>query len=106
MGVESIPDSLNQIRLGRSFLRNFYTILDFDKNYIVFGLNQGGNDGRAYIGAEQSQGFNIPIPIPKTRGGLLGFFLTIFLLCFAVYAYLYWKKKRDQKKTFAKTTLR
>lgn len=30
IGIESIPDSANQYRLGTIFLRNFYTALNFD----------------------------------------------------------------------------
>ena len=30
IGIQSIPDSANQYRLGRVFLRNFYTGLDYD----------------------------------------------------------------------------
>lgn len=29
IGISSIPDSLNQYRLGTIFLRNFYTVLDY-----------------------------------------------------------------------------
>ena len=29
IGIESIPDSLNQFRLGTIFLRNFYTVFDY-----------------------------------------------------------------------------
>ena len=39
IGIESIPDSENHYRLGRIFLRNFYTTLDFDKNLIMLGVN-------------------------------------------------------------------
>jgi hypothetical protein len=43
IGISSIPDSLNQYRLGTIFLRNFYTALDFDKNLIMIGLNKGSD---------------------------------------------------------------
>lgn len=43
IGISSIPDSLNQYRLGTIFLRNFYTSLDFDRNQIMIGLNKGSD---------------------------------------------------------------
>jgi hypothetical protein len=50
VGVEGIPDNLNQIRLGSVFLRNFYTVLDFDNNYIMIGLNKEAlADSRAAV---------------------------------------------------------
>lgn len=39
IGVQSIPDDANQYRLGRIFMRNFYTALDFDQNIIMIGPN-------------------------------------------------------------------
>jgi len=39
IGVQSIHDDFNQYRLGTVFLRNFYTVLDFDKNLVLMGLN-------------------------------------------------------------------
>lgn len=39
IGVESIPDSYNQYRLGTIFLRNFYTGFDYFHDQIVIGLN-------------------------------------------------------------------
>ena len=32
IGIQSIPDNMNQYRLGTIFLRNFYVGLDFDKS--------------------------------------------------------------------------
>lgn len=43
VGIESIPDKFNHIRLGRVFLRNFYTVLDFENNYIILGINLSGD---------------------------------------------------------------
>ena len=43
VGIESIDDKYNQVRLGTTFLRNFYTGLDFDENQIMIGLNTRSN---------------------------------------------------------------
>jgi len=40
IGIEKIPDSANQYRLGTIFLRNFYTGLDYDNNLILMGVNK------------------------------------------------------------------
>ena len=44
IGVSSIPDSKNQFRLGKIFLWNFYTVLDYDQNLIKIGVNVGSKD--------------------------------------------------------------
>lgn len=40
IGIESIPDGLNQYRLGSMFLENFYTVLDYDNKEIVFASSK------------------------------------------------------------------
>lgn len=48
IGIESIPD--NNFRLGTIFLRNFYTALDFEHNFIMIGVNNGSSErAKAYI---------------------------------------------------------
>lgn len=42
IGIESIPDKENHYRLGLTFLKNFYTALDFENNYIIVGINNMG----------------------------------------------------------------
>lgn len=42
VGIEGIPDALNYYRLGTVFLRSFYTVLDFDQDLIMVGLNVDG----------------------------------------------------------------
>jgi hypothetical protein len=50
IGIESIPDSSNQYRLGRVFLRNFYTALDYEQNLIMIGPNAFSSQGaKAFI---------------------------------------------------------
>jgi len=41
IGVQAIPDNLNQYRLGTIFLRNFYVGLDYNYDQIVIGLKEG-----------------------------------------------------------------
>ena len=43
VGIEKIPNSANQYRLGTIFLRNFYTALDFDNNLVLMGVNKGSS---------------------------------------------------------------
>ena len=43
LGLEGIPDSLDEYRLGSIFLRNFYVGLDYENNQLVLGLNRGNS---------------------------------------------------------------
>jgi len=43
VGLESIPGTSNEYRLGTIFLKNFYTALDFDKDLIIIGVNKGSS---------------------------------------------------------------
>lgn len=90
MGIESIPNTFNQIRLGRSFLRNFYMVLDYERNYIVLGLNLGGGEGKAFISESSVPGFTIPI---KSKGGFFAFFLIIVLLLLGSILYYLYRKR-------------
>jgi hypothetical protein len=50
IGIQSIPNSANQFRLGTIFLRNFYTALDYDQDLIMIGVNSASSQGsEAYI---------------------------------------------------------
>ena len=43
IGIESIPAEANHYRLGTTFLKHFYTALDYERNLIVMGLNGHGH---------------------------------------------------------------
>ena len=67
IGLESIPDDANQYRLGRVFLRNFYTGLDYDQNLIMIGPNAYSSQGaKANIMGRVGN--------PNRRGGVRGTF--------------------------------
>ena len=86
VGIEAVPDKFNQIRLGRVFLRNFYTVLDYEQNLIMLGLNQeaGGattasiNDNNPLKGVK---------PKSESNGGLVAFFVIFFILLAGVVGY-------------------
>jgi len=40
VGIQPIPDELNQYRLGLVFLQNFYTGLNFETNHIYLGTKK------------------------------------------------------------------
>lgn len=80
LGIESIPDSANQYRLGTIFLRNFYTALNFDQNLIMIGVNKGSSDlAKATIIGEA---YN-PFAEADKSGAGLGFVIILLLLMFS-----------------------
>jgi len=85
IGIQKIPNSANQYRLGTIFLRNFYTALDFDNNLILMGINKGASDrAKAYIDGRISN--------PYRSGGMtIGVVIVILLIAFAVAIIFYFK---------------
>lgn len=49
IGIESIPNSANHYRLGMTFLKHFYTALDYEENLIIMGLNGIGDNKQIQI---------------------------------------------------------
>ena len=47
LGLESIPDSHNHYKLGMQFLKNFYTVLDYQNNIIRIGVNAAGPSAKS-----------------------------------------------------------
>ena len=89
VGIESIPDRFNQIRLGRVFLRNFYTSLDFENDLIILGLNLGGAaSGWASIKSQANSTAKV-----AAEGGAAAFFILMLLGAGGV-AFYYLVKKR------------
>jgi len=91
IGVQAIPDSANQYRLGRVFLRNFYTALDYDKNLIMIGPNAHSSQGaKAYIEGRVENPFK-----PQTGVGLkIGWFIVIILSLTAGAVFYYVKNNK------------
>lgn len=105
IGIESIPDILNHFRLGTIFLRNFYTVLDFENNLIVVGVNK---IGKASANSERSSiTGKVENPFTGRQGGF-GFFIVILLILgisgVAYWYYYKYKKGEELKNPFAKTT--
>jgi hypothetical protein len=100
IGVSSIPDKYNQYRLGTIFLRNFYTGLNFDKNMLLIGLNQGTTSAELHGKAEN------PFRPTSTSGAVI--FVVIFLVVMFLIALACFirakKNEKDRLVTFAPTT--
>jgi hypothetical protein len=95
IGIESIPDSTNQYRLGTVFLRNFYTGLDYDENLIMIGVNKGSSDTAKaeLIGKIYNPYKHVDAP----GGGSVAVVLCFFLVLFAM-AVLYIVKAKSQER--------
>ena len=72
IGVQSIPDSYNQYRLGTIFLRNFYTALDYEHNLVIMGINKGTTSA-VMIG-------DAPNPIKPESGGGATVWVILFIV--------------------------
>ena len=93
-GIESIPDSANQYRLGRLFLRNFYTGLDYDNNLIMIGPNAHSSQGaKAYIQGKVRN----PIPKPTSHNMQWGWFLFFIIILIAGGVYYFIKHNKEVK---------
>jgi len=92
IGIQKIPNSSNQYRLGTIFLRNFYTALDFDNNLILMGVNKGASDrAKAYIDGSISNPH-------RSRGMTIGIIIVILLIAFAVAIIFYFKQHKKVEK--------
>lgn len=85
IGIQKIPNSANQYRLGTIFLRNFYTALDYDNNLILMGINKGASTrAKAYIDGTISN--------PASSGGMtIGIVIVIMLVGFGIAIICYFK---------------
>lgn len=92
IGIESIPDNANQYRLGRVFLRNYYTVLDFEQNLIQIGPNAFSSQGaKAYIQGRVSNPYKHQ---DKPKGSNLGWLIVIIILMVAGAVYYYIKHNK------------
>lgn len=76
--------------MGTIFLRNFYTGLDFDNNYILLGLNKGTTSAKL-IGKT-----NNPF-IKKGGNGALVFVIVFVVLMLIVAGACYYRAKRNER---------
>jgi phage gp36-like protein len=83
-------------------LRNFYTVLDFDNNYIVLGLNLEGS-GRKTASIDNPLG---PSNEDKRyNSGFLAFVLLLLMFTCLITGYILYKKRRGDaiRNPFTKT---
>lgn len=99
IGFESIPNTENHYRLGRIFLRNFYTTLDFDKNLIMIGVNaKTSGTGEAVIQGHTELHPYQHTTIPRKEGVPKGWFVIIlFGLIGCACLYFVKENRRVQK---------
>ena len=98
IGVESISDRANHYRLGTIFLRNFYTGLDFDKNLIVIGVNQGTTHATIF-------GKSVNPYAKETNVAAIVVVVVFMITLFSIAFYCYYKAKKEEEAntvTFAK----
>ena len=62
IGIESIPNSANHYRLGMTFLKHFYTALDYENNLIILGLNGVGGERKIQIYKDAAAKIREPLP--------------------------------------------
>mmetsp|Transcript_9682 Transcript_9682/g.16287 ORF Transcript_9682/g.16287 Transcript_9682/m.16287 type:complete len:234 (-) Transcript_9682:135-836(-) len=98
VGIERIPDRMNQYRLGTIFLRNFFTGLDYENGQILIGLNYGTSFASISGGS--------PNPFIKDTGNGAIVFVLCFLLILLFIAIIFYFRARQHEKerlvTFAK----
>ena len=76
IGIQSIPDSVGQYRLGTIFLRNFVTALDYDSNLIMIGQNAASTSD-AYIDGDVTD----PNIAPPEMHGLTLIIVMLAIIC-------------------------
>lgn len=96
IGIQAIPESANQYRLGTIFLRNFYTALDYEQNLIIIGVNAGASDlakaeidGKVYNPFKESSKGN--------EGGIASLLFIFLLIIIVIIAFWYFMKQEEHK---------
>ena len=95
-------------------MRNFYTVLDFDHNYIILGLNLGakgastasinGNNEKVVEEIKEKYDETAGQRTEKSNGGVVAFFIIVFLILGGGAAFIWYRKRKENKNVFAKTT--
>lgn len=101
IGIQSIPDRANQYRLGTTFLRNFYTALDYDKDIIMLGLNNDGVTstlkGPPHV-IPNPTGPDTPTYIPPTPNSSAWIIILVILLVMFALGIGFYLRARHQEK--------
>jgi hypothetical protein len=92
IGISSLPDSLNQYRLGTIFLRSFYLGLDFEQDLVLMGINKGREDSHAEILGKSEN----PL-LPKNGLGVGWWILTFILMLVGIGGFIYWRQRKIEK---------
>lgn len=99
--MQSIHGESSEYKLGTVFLRNFYTVLDYDDDLIAIGVNKGS----AGLAKAEIEGHR-ENPKTKHKSNLgLGTFLLVLLVVFLIVGFVYlalwrrdiWKRKKSKK---------
>lgn len=80
IGIESIPNTANHYRLGVSFLKHFYTSLDYENNLVAMALNSVAMEKEITI-VKDPAGKLKPQPIPDDDYHALVTILQLGLMC-------------------------
>lgn len=90
IGVEGIPDSYNEYRLGSIFLRNFFIGLDYEDDSLHIGLRKDNIDAEIHGHAKN--------PNIKNESNPTLMYVVIFLAVLVIIAIACWiRSKRIEK---------
>lgn len=112
VGIESIPDELNQFRLGTIFLRNFYTVFDYQYNLLMLGLNKEGSEAEqaTISGIRLENPFTTPettsddekVPQAGQGGGFSTFVIIVLLMVIGAFSYHFYEQEKKKAETSKK----
>lgn len=89
IGIQPTPGESNEYRLGTIFLRNFYTVLDYDNDLIAIGVNKGS----AHLVKATIVGHKANPMIPKEGANIAVVFLIVILSVLATVATVFFIMK-------------
>ena len=103
IGLQSIHGETSQYILGTVFLRNFYTVLDYDNDLIAIGVNKGS----AELVKAEIEGHRANPKLNGNNRSSLGTFLLVLLVVFILVGGLYlilWRRDvvKNRRKANAK----
>ena len=106
VGIESIPDEANHVRLGISFLKHFYTALDYERNLIVIGLNKLGQSKNIVIKHDPKGKMNYPKEDPESAASIIWTIILLLLLAGCAVYCLHVARKREQEPGYVPALLK
>ena len=81
-------------------MRNFYTVLDYEHNLIMIGVNKGSSEtAKAELIGKKYKPFHYK---SLKKGGSVALVLCVFLVLFAIAVAFFVKAKKEQKKPIHK----